>query len=119
MRVRLAVAFALVVLLAPSTPRVAILRATYVAFEDESIRVVVQVEPHARNRFLFVMVVDGSEVVTSTLKQLEGDQARRTWEIDWRRVPYGSDMQIVASLYEDSGKVVARAQRPITVLSRR
>jgi nucleoid-associated protein YgaU len=98
-------------------PRVAIVRATAHAFDDHEISVMVQVLPDERNRVLWVAVVDGDVVATSTLKQLTAES--RTLEITWKRVPAGADMLIVATLYGDDGKVVARAQRSITVLSRR
>jgi hypothetical protein len=80
---------------------------------------VVQVEPHAKNRLLYVMIVDGSEVVTSTLKQLDGEAAMRTWWISWSRLPAGDDMLIAATLFDSTGKAVARDTRRITVIARR
>jgi hypothetical protein len=120
MRYQLLAVIALCLLQSSSAPpRVSILRATYYAFEDESVRVVVQVEPHPNNRLLYVMIVDGSEVVTSTLKQLDGEAAMRTWWISWSRLPAGDDMLIAATLFDSTGKAVARDTRRITVIARR
>jgi hypothetical protein len=53
------------------------------------------------------------------LKQLEGEKAMRTWWISWSRLPAGDDMLIAATLFDSTGKAVARDTRRITVIARR
>ncbi len=103
---------------ASTPPRVAIIRATAFAFDDESISIMVQVEPRAENRALIVSAVEDGVAVRSSLEALDGDKARKTRWIEWSRLPAG-EFHLVATLWESEPKPVARAWRPITVLSRR
>ncbi len=100
-------------------PRVAIVRATFITWEDEKVTVMVQVEPHAENRALVLRVLDDGFEARTSLIQLDGEKAWKTHRVEWQRVPYGEDMALVAMLYDDAGKVVASARRTITVLARR
>jgi hypothetical protein len=100
-------------------PRVAIVRATVYAFEDEPISVMVQVDPRAANRLLVVAVVDGDVTVRLSREELFGEASPRTRWVRWPRVPAGEDMVLVAALFESGETPVARATAPLTVLSRR
>lgn len=100
---------------ADAPPRVAIVRWTAYAFDDEQISLMVQVDPRPENRALVIAAVDDGLVVRSSREQLDGEQARRTRWIEWR-LPAG-ELLLTATLFESRGEV-ARATRPIHILSR-
>ena len=117
MRARLGLVLFAVAMVAPTPPRVAIVRAPAVTWEDEPITVQVQVAVHADNRWLVVAAVDDGLVVRQSVEQLDGIKAPRTRWIRWRLG--AGELQIVAMLYEASEHAVARDTASIVVLSRR
>lgn len=97
-------------------PRIAFLRATAFAFDDEAISIVVQVEPNASNRAFILAAVDGDLEVRRSLIQLDGEDAKRTHWIKWGALPAG-DLMLVALLLDQQGPV-ARVTRPIRIQGR-
>jgi hypothetical protein len=117
--IALALCVALLLLQSSSAPpRVAIVRATAFAFDDEAIVIMVQVEPYSANRALIVSAVDEGVAVRSSLEALAGDRAPRTRWVRWGHLPAG-DLVLVAALFESQPDAVARATKPIQVIARR
>jgi hypothetical protein len=119
MRYRLALVLVLLTVQSSSAPpRVAIVRATAFAFDDEAISILIQVEPNAHNRALVIAAVEEGVAVRQSYEQLDGEQAMRSRWIKWGTLPAG-DLMLVASLLESGSKPVAVASRPIHVIARR
>src|SRR5262245_40072348 len=93
-------------------PRVAIVRATSFAFDDEAIVIMIQVEPNVANRALIVSAVEDGVAVRSSLEALDGDKAPKTRWVRWNRLPAG-DLLLVATVFESKPSAVARAIHPI------
>jgi len=108
MRYSLVAALLIVALMAPS-PRVSIVHAPAIVWEDQAVRIMVQVEPD----------IDRGDVVQSSQIQLDGEQARKTHWIEWRRVPAGESMTVTAAVFDGQSQILGRSSRLITVLSRR
>jgi hypothetical protein len=114
---RVAIALALLTLGAVSAPRIAIgARTPSFIPERTYVRVFVQVEPHPDNRAFILAAIDGDVAVSQTRKQLDGDQAARSWWIDWREGLPAGELDLVAVLITTNGER-PRARRPIHVLS--
>jgi hypothetical protein len=99
-------------------PRVAIVRATAHAWDDESVTMQVQVEPNPENRALVMAASDEGMVVRQSVEQLDGDTARRTRWVTWQSLPAG-ELMLSATVITADRSVAGTSRRPITVLSRR
>ena len=72
------------------------------ALAPVNLRVRVQVEPHADNRFLTI-VADSPTFYRSSQIQLEGDHAPRTFTIEYPSVP-GGQYEITSVLVNSMGR---------------
>lgn len=103
---------------AGDTARVKFLWPTRFTTDQHGTAWIIQVEPHAENRLLALVAVEGDFQVRRTDIQLEGDQAARTHRIEWRS-PLPAGELVIAALVFSSTKEVARATVPITVTALR
>ncbi|MGH9314152.1 MAG: hypothetical protein ACRD1S_13270 [Vicinamibacterales bacterium] len=89
---------------AGSGDAVAIARVTpRVAFGPVDVMALVQVEPHAENRRL-QLILDSGEYYFSTDIQLDGAGARKSHFVTWRAVRPGKYL-LTATVYRASGRV--------------
>lgn len=109
--------FSLCALAAGDPPRVSFWLAHRIVTDQEHVRWIVRVEPHAENRVLIVAAYDGDIWVRRTDIQLEGEHARRTHYIDWRPLPAGE--LVILAVVLSGTKEVARATVPVTVTAMR
>ncbi|HEX8027697.1 MAG TPA: hypothetical protein VF491_04505 [Vicinamibacterales bacterium] len=79
----------------------------------KSVRTTVRVDRNAANRWLRVSI-DGPLYAASTERQLDGDEAERTYEMLWQSLPAGEYMVTVE--VEGSSGVRHRVERNLTVM---
>lgn len=97
---------------------IAIVRAPAVVYESDGMTVFVQVEPAAENRGFWLVALDAGGDVRRSFQQLAGEQAAKSWWIEWRAGLPPGQFELVAVLVTTTGQAVS-ARRPVTVLSRR
>jgi hypothetical protein len=73
----------------------------HVALAPGTIRVTIEVEPDAENRYLIV-VADSTEFYRSSMIPLEGKRAKRVHDIEYRGLPAGNYV-LEAELVDSSG----------------
>lgn len=86
-----------------------------IQFEPGTVRLRIRVEPDKANRALTVGLI-GPDFETSTLRQLEGDQAALTHWFTFKAVPAGEYIA-VSEVYRPSAKTW-HAEDRLTVLAR-
>lgn len=98
-------------------PRIAIVRARAIVLEGETVRVLVQVDPQPENRFFVLAAVDAQGVVRASRQQLDGEQAARSWWIEWQSGLPPGELELVAVLITTAG-ATHRARHLVLVRSR-
>lgn len=96
--------------------RVSIVRPTAFVRENEYVRYMVQVHPHADNRTLLVAALDGDVAVRQSREQLDGESAPKTRWIEWKHGLPAGEYLVVAVVLGQS-RELARASVPVTVLA--
>lgn len=112
----LCVAALLSVQVASPAPIVEIVRAPSVVYDDDTIVLMVRVEPRAEHRLLIVGAWDGDTSVRTSLEQLEGEDSPRTRWVRWSRLAAG-ELELRAYVFTAKGQA-GMARRPLTVLAR-
>jgi hypothetical protein len=83
-----------------------------ITMAGRNVRTTVRVDRHAANRWLRI-AIDGPFYAASTERQLDGDEAARTFEMMWQSLPAGEYM--VTAEVEGARGVRHRQQRLLTV----
>ena len=83
------------------------------ARQPASIKIIATVEPDSRNRTLEI-TAQSARYATGSQMQLDGLQAQRVWEIQFRDVPQG-DYDVVATVIGTGGRR-ATASRVVVVM---
>jgi hypothetical protein len=97
--------------------RVSIVRPARFIPERAAVRWMVQVQPVEENRKLVLTAFDDGIEISASQRQLEGEDAPKTWWIEWDEGLPAGEYLLVAAVYSSS-REVARASVPVTVMAR-